>query len=157
MSLKHEHGSSIGYFTIGIATLFLAGFLLLVVFGAQSYRNVVSAQNSNMTSRTLLSYIATCVKASDTENAVSVTETADGQILKVADGNTGYGLFIYWHDGKLLEEFTSLESQLSPESAEVIGYTDVFSVREVSDGLISVTTDAGRILLHIRSEGGGDS
>ena len=155
--MKSEHGSSIGYFTIGIATLFLAGFLLLVVFGAQSYRNTVSVQNSNMTSRTLLSYIATCVKASDTENAVSVADTTEGQILRVADGDSGYGLFIYWHDGKLLEEFTSMDAQLSPESAEVIGYTDVFSVREVSDGLISVTTDAGRVLLHLRSEGGGVS
>ena len=46
--MKKEHRSPIGLYTIGVAALFLAGFFLLVVFGAQSYRNTVAGQNGNM-------------------------------------------------------------------------------------------------------------
>ena len=47
MPVKKEGSSPLG-FSIGIVALFLAGFILLVVFGAQSYRDTVSGQNDNM-------------------------------------------------------------------------------------------------------------
>ena len=53
--MKEDNRSPLGLYTIGIAALFLAGFFLLVVFGAQSYRNTVAGQNGNMRSRALLS------------------------------------------------------------------------------------------------------
>lgn len=153
--MKRENGSSLGYFTIGIATLFLAGFLLLVVFGAQSYRSAVAGQNQNMRSRALLSYIVTCVKSNDADNAITVTETENGPVLVITDTDTGYALYIYRHEGDLVEEFNLPGSPLSPENAEVIGQTETFEIAALSDGLMSVATDAGHVLLRVRSEGGG--
>ena len=72
--MKREGSSPLGLYTIGIAALFLAGFFLLVVFGAGSYRNTVSAQNDNMASRALLSYLSTTVKGHDSAGAVRVEE-----------------------------------------------------------------------------------
>ena len=80
--MRKEHHSSIGLFTIGITALFLAGFFLLVVFGAQSYRNTVAGQNGNMQSRALLSYLSTTVKGYDAADAVLLTEDPEvGQVL----------------------------------------------------------------------------
>ena len=79
--MRKEHHSRIGLFTIGITALFLAGFFLLVVFGAQSYRNTVAGQNGNMQSRALLSYLSTTVKGYDAADAILVTEEPEvGQV-----------------------------------------------------------------------------
>lgn len=153
--MKREHGSSLGYYTIGIAALFLAGFLLLVIFGAQSYRSAAAGQNENMRSRALLSYIATCIRSNDAENAVSVVSTEEGQLLSVTDTETGYALYIYLHDGDLVEEFVPAGRAPSPDDAEVIGQTDTFEITELTGGLLSVRTDEGRVLVRLRSEGGG--
>ena len=78
--MRKEHHSPIGFYTIGVAALFLAGFFLLVVFGAQSYRNTVAGQNGNMQSRALLSYLSTTVKACDAAGAVSLTEDPENEL-----------------------------------------------------------------------------
>ena len=150
--MKHDNGSTIGYFTIGIAALFLAGFLMLVVIGAQSYRNTVEGQDRNSTSRALLSYISACVRSNDTENAVSVEESERGQVLVVNDLDTGYAFRIYWQNGKLLEEYTTAGAELEPASARVIGQTETFSVERLPNDILSIRTDAGRVLLHTRCE-----
>ena len=118
--MKQTDKSSVGLYTIGIAALFLAGFFLLVVFGAQSYRNTVSVQDANMHTRALLSYISTSVKANDVRGAVTVRETAQGQILLIEDSGSGYGLKIYRHDGYLLEEYAALDADLRPEDIDYV-------------------------------------
>ena len=40
--MNTSRSSPLGLYVIGIAALFLAGFLMLVIFGAQTYRNTVS-------------------------------------------------------------------------------------------------------------------
>lgn len=152
--MKRSEGSSLGYYTICIAMLFLAGFLLLVVFGAQSYRNTVAEQNSNMSSRALLSYITTCARANDSENAVSIRSFDGNQMLVIADGTTGYATFIYPYDGRLMEQYAALDADPVPEDSQALGETELFEISELRTGVYSVTTDAGRALLHMRSEGG---
>ena len=150
--MKRENRSPIGLYTIGIAALFLAGFFLLVVFGAQSYRNTVAGQSGNMHSRALLSYLSTEVKANDTAGAVVVTEDdAVGQVLVLADGSSGYALRIYRKDGVLLEDYASSTAELRPEEAQTIGETERFEAEMLSDDVLKLTTDAGSVLLHLRS------
>lgn len=151
--MKRQSSSPLGLYTVGIAALFLAGFFLLVVFGAQSYRNTVAEQNGNMASRALLSYLSTTVKGYDTRGAVRIEQGEDGTVLHIADGDTGFALRIYRHDGMLLEDYAAADSPLSPESAQAIGATELFEAA-LSDGLLRLQTDAGEVLLHLRSEGG---
>ncbi len=152
--MKREHGQSLGFYTIGIAMLFLAGFLLLVIFGAHSYRNTASAQNGNMQERAVSAYIFTTIKGYDARDAVRLEDSAYGQMLVIADGSTGYGLKIYCSQGELVEEYAALDAALSPEDAHVIGKTTRFDVFLDGDRL-AVDTDAGSVLLRLRSEGGG--
>lgn len=152
--MKQSERSPLGLYTIGIAALFLAGFFLLVLFGAQTYRNAVRSQNGNYQSRSLLAYLSTCVKSGDTDGGVRVRQSDSGPVLVVTDGDSGYALRIYQSDGKLMEEYAPVDAELHPESAQTIGRTRVFSVEERS-GMLLVTTDGGRVLLDLRSEGGG--
>ena len=152
--MKDTKRSPAGLYTIGIAALFLAGFFLLVVFGAQSYRKTVGVQNGNMESRAVLAGMATAVRGFDIRDAVSVTEYPEfGQVLNLADGDSGYALRLYMADGALLEEYTRTDAPLTPESAQKLGDTREFTV--VLDGdLLRLRTDAGTVLTHLRSEAG---
>ena len=153
--MKTEKRSPLGYYMIGIAALFLAGFLLLVVYGSQSYRNTVAGQNDNMQSRALLSYLATTVKANDSAGAVTVRDSVYGPVLSVADGSSGYAVRVYQSDGRLLEDYAAIDAELHPETAQEIGETMLFEIEQPAADLLLLRTDAGRVLLHIRSEGGG--
>ena len=151
--MKQYKSSPVGLYTIGIAALFLAGFFLLVILGARSYRNTVSVQSGNMGSRALLSYIATSAKANDTFGGLDIGDGPEGQALIISDGDTGYALRIYKYNGSLVEDFAAVNSPLSPDSAMVIGATDKFTVDKSDNGIYSVATDAGRVLINPRCEG----
>ena len=152
--MKEKQTSPLGLYSIGIAALFLLGFFLLVVFGAQNYRNAVAAQHANNDTRVLLSYVSTCIKGSDAADCVQIREEGDSTVLIIADGDSGYASRLYLADGALVEDYSEVGSPLNPDEAEVIGQTSVFRVEEVQDGLLAVTTDAGRSLVYLRSEGG---
>lgn len=151
--MKKENSSYSGFYVFGIAFLFLAGFLLLVIFGAQSYQHTVLGQNGNMDSRAILSYISTTVKGYDTENAVSVAETQYGPALSIKDGSTGYALKIYNFNGNITEEYISETSELSPENGHIIGKSDIFEI-SLEGNSLRVGTDSGTVLLKLRSGGG---
>jgi len=154
--MKKKVNAGLGLYTIGIAALFLAGFFLLVVFGAQSYRNTVAGQNRNMHSRALLSYLSTTVKGYDAEGAVRVDEDRElGKILVLLEGRSGYALRIYRADGSLVEDYARADAALRPEDAQIIGETAVFDPVLTDNGLLTVSCDAGKVLLHLRSEEAG--
>ena len=143
-------GSLSGLYTMGIAALFLVGFLLLVMFGARTYRDVAANQENNNEARALLSYLSTCVKSSDRAGQIDLQNSDYGPVLRIRDGS-GYALRIYQYENQLVEEYHAENSQLVPEDATVLGATSVFQVEMPEDHILKVTTDAGEILLYLRS------
>lgn len=149
--MERDSKSPVTFITMGIAGLFLAGFFLLVIFGAQTYRSIVEGQTGNNHTRELLGYLATCAKANDSRGAVSVSEGEGGQVLVIADGSSGYALRIYRYQGTLVEDYGRLESELDPEEAMVIGETEVFRIEQWPEGIYEVITDEGSVLFYGRS------
>lgn len=152
--MKRSDRSPVIYFTIGIAALFLAGFFLLVSFGASTYRDIVDSQGRNNQTRALLGYLSTCARANDTKGAISVEEAGGRVVLVIADGSTGYAFRIYQEEGVLVEDYGRLDSEIAPDMAMVIGETALFQVEEREGGIVAVRTDAGEVLLHSRCEQG---
>lgn len=153
--MKQKERSGLGYYTIGIAALFLAGFLLLVILGATSYRNTVDSQNGNQETRSVISYISTAVKSNDAKGSVSVKNGEYGIFLEILSEDSGYARRIYVKDGKLLEDFSKKTNSLNPDSAQIIGDCDRLEINEIEKDLYEVTTDKGTVVFSLRS-GGGD-
>ena len=151
--MKRMEGSATGLYTIGITALFMLGFLLLVIFGAQTYRNTVAGQTDNNERRATLSYLCSVIKTNDAGGAVSIREGDYGRMLVVRDGS-GYALHIFCKEGKLYEEYGPEDRGIHLKDAQLIGETDTFEIREVGQGLLEVATDEGRSILHLTSEGG---
>ena len=152
--MKRSDRSPLGYYTVGIAALFLAGFLLLVIFGARIYRDIVDDRADNMRARSVLAYVHTCVRSGDAAGGVTVAQGPEGPMLVIADGDTGYGLHIYLSEGRLLESFSAMGQTPDPADAEVICAQQTFDVTALSDGVLAVECDEGRALVSLRS--GGD-
>lgn len=141
-----------GLYTIGIAALFLAGFFLLVFFGAQMYRNTVGQQTANNETRSLQSYLTNSISAGDASGAVRVQQDADvGTVLVIADKGSSYALRIYCRDGKILEDYAKETSPLRPERANEISSGSVLEAEEVRAGTLKITTDGGSFLVSTRS------
>ena len=143
---REKNSVSMGLFTLGIATLFIGGLLMLVVFGAVTYRSVVGLQQGNDHTRALSAYLLTAVSERATD-PIRVEQSADGQVLVIAEPDTGYAVRIYCHDGMLVEDYARDGSALNPQSANPLGENAVFAVREAADGLLSITTDAGEVFV----------
>ena len=144
--MEQQEKSPLGLYTIGIAALFLGGFMLLVVFGAVTYQKTVAYQEANNRTRALLSYFVTSVQSN---GKVTLEEGTEGQVLVIADGTTGYGMHIYQHDGKLLEEYKEIHAELNVKNASVIGETNIFQIEKIEDDALGIYTDAGNIIIHI--------
>ena len=153
--MKNKNSSPMTAYMIGIMALFMAGFLLLVFFGARTFRGAARGQEGNYNARNLVGYISTCVKARDRTGAVSVRDSAYGDVLVIKDGSKGYALHIYKYDGKLVEEFSKLDAEPRPEKATVIGDTGLFDAK-LEGSLLTVRTDAGTAQVRLRAttEGG---
>ena len=150
--MKQNGKNPILLLSVGLAALFLLGFLLLVAFGARSYRDIVDSQYANMDARSLGAYLAASVKANDTLGAVDAEDSEYGRVLVVTDTSTGWALRYYLYDGWLVEDFAQSGTPLSPDLAQPIAPTGSFSAERTGSGLWTVTTDAGRTVLDIRSE-----
>ena len=142
-----KKGSYSGLFIIGITAFFLGCFMLLIVFGAGVYRNVVKMQDSTNSLRSLSSYLLTVSKVG--ESGISVEEGEYGKMLVIEDGDTGYGNRIYVYEGELLEDFGKIDGKLYPDAAIRIAETDVFRIEELEDDLLRITTSAGSVYVHM--------
>lgn len=136
--------------TLAVQGLFLAGFLLLVVFGAGVYRDAVASQGENGETRALLSYFAARAKAADREDAVHLRQEQTGPVLSFGDPDSGYAVRVYQQGGKLLEDYGREDAPLDPANATVIGETETFQV-EWDGKVYTVTTDAGKTAFTLRA------
>lgn len=143
-----------GIYTMAVAGVFLAGFFLTVIFGAQTYREIADGQNRNNEARALLSYISTCVRMNDTAGAVSVSQVEGEPVLVIADGQSGYAIRIYRYGDSLVEDYGEAAGALYPDMAQVIGETEEFRIEELGDQTYAIITYAGRVLFGLRSEKG---
>jgi hypothetical protein len=139
-----------GLFIIGITAFFLGCFMLLIVFGVGVYRNVVEMQNQTNSLRSLSSYLLTVRKVGET--GISVEEGAYGKMLVIEDGDTGYGNRIYVYEGELLEDFGKIGGKLYPDAAIRIAETEVFTIEELKNDLLKITTSAGSVYIHMLEE-----
>ena len=147
--MKYRTNSPLGLYTTAIAALFLAVFLLLVLFGARTYQGAAARQAANNEARAVLSYLSTCVKSGDSAGSIAVEHGAHGPVLIVGE-DTGYALHIYQQDGQLLEEYAAAGSALRPENATILGRTETFLLESPTEHLLRITTDEGAVLLYVK-------
>lgn len=146
-----QRTASLAMFTLAVEGLFLAGFFLLVVFGASTYRESVEVQAENGRTRALLSYFSTRAKNSDALGGVELYQQEGRQVLSFADPDSSYAVRVYQDQGQLLEDYGESHGPLMPKAATVIGETEAFQVEALGTGAFVVTTDAGKAVFCLKA------
>ncbi|MBQ6621412.1 MAG: DUF4860 domain-containing protein [Mogibacterium sp.] len=152
--MRKEHRSMIGFYTIGIVALFIAGFMLLVVYGAHTYRDTVQSQNANSEMRSVFAYLQASVQGHGEDDIRVEQDPAAGTVLVIPESGTAFGQRIYLYEGQLINDYSRLDRELRPAEAQVLGPAEFFEITEGDGGLITIRTDAGQVLLHLGRKGG---
>lgn len=132
--------------------LFVILLLLTLVSGLRSYASEVTSSNDSKATRLSVGFLANTVRGFDSSGFVCTGNGPEGKALVLVE-HTPAGVFetrIYAYQGNLLQEYALAEAAYSPESATVLFPTDEFSF-DVSDGLLTIQTQAGTAKVALRS------
>lgn len=112
---KHQVDGLLMLLLFGV---FAVCVLAVLLTGARAYRGLTERDQAAYDRRTCVQYIATRVRQGDMEGGVTVEPFRDVTALCMAQD--GYVTRVYWHDGYLMELYTSEDAELYPEDGEKI-------------------------------------
>lgn len=113
--------------------VFAVCVLAVLLTGAKAYRGLTERDQAAYDRRTCVQYIATRVRQGDIEGGVTVEPFGDTTALCMTQD--GYVTRVYWHDGYLMELYTSEDAELYPEDGEKIMPLESLSW-SMEDGLL---------------------
>ena len=147
----------------GLLVLLLLGvfsvcILLVLLLGADNYRNLIQRDDASFDRRTAMQYIATKVRQADTAGTVTVG-TFQGQdaveLRETMDGET-YLTRIYCYDGSLRELYAADTDTLSPADGETVLPAQALTAKQEGRLLkLELTDETGTVfsfVLTLRSE-----
>jgi len=142
MQRDHAISQAFVFLLLGIFAVFST---LIVLLGAQLYREIVDQTDIHNSRRVLYSYVSNAVRGNDATNTIHTEKIGDVDMLVfdwVVDDEC-YETYIYCYEGTLRELFTSQDQEFDPDYGEVICEANAFRP-VLSDGLLEIyVEDAG--------------
>lgn len=131
-------------FVLVLFAVFTASALVLVILGANVYKETVKNMSHCYDTRISTSYITQKVRQNDSYDSVSVGKLLDTDALIFSHtiGEETYSTYIYCHEGYLKELFmrTDTDIGVSPLLAgSNIMKADSFVIESVNDSLLHIT------------------
>ena len=141
MSGKHKRvqHSMQGVFVFVLLGLFAVMSTLMVLLGAQMYRNTVDHSTANNEDRVLSAYVRSMIRAEDTSGAMEIGEYNGVKTLAMREDLDGevYVTWLYCYEGQMYEWFTSDDGEFRPESGTAICPAQSFEPH-LENGLLTV-------------------
>ena len=145
--MKKKIGLPKELYTIMISMLFLGGFLLLVVFGANTYQKIYHISDSLNSQRASLSYLCTALKCDNASDILIVK--GDMNEIRIREAEGQYDRVIYLYDGYLMEENTVYDQEVSPLTATKIVENEIFEIEFLKERkLLKITTSEGTVYIN---------
>ena len=134
-----------GVFVFVLLGLFAVMSTLMVLLGAQMYRNTVDRSTANNEDRVLGAYVRSMIRAEDTRDAMAVGEYDGVKTLAMREDLDGepYVTWLYCYDGQMYEYFTSDDGTFNPESGTAICPAQRFEP-SLENGLLTVDMINGK-------------
>ena len=134
-----------GVFVFVLLGLFAVMSTLMVLLGAQMYRNTVDRSTANNEDRVLSAYVRSMIRAEDTRDAMVVGEYDGVKTLAMREDLDGepYVTWLYCYDGQMYEYFTSDDGTFNPESGTAICLAQRFEP-SLENGLLTVDMINGK-------------
>ena len=142
-----------GAFVFLLRGVFAVFSTLMVLLGAQLYRDIVDQTDIHNADRILSSYVINVVRGNDSADSVGVENRGGLDVLVFSwdDGMDVYETCVYCHNGTLRECFSAAGEDFDPDYGETICAASAFEP-ELKDNVlrIRVADERGREkLLHM--------
>lgn len=135
-------------FTLALFCVFAASSLLVVLVGADVYKDTAKGMNENFDVRTSLSYVCEKVRQNDTAGAVRLDSLGSVPALVLTQTYDGaaYETWIYQYNGSLTELFAQKGTEIDPSGGQQIMEIPSFTMERMNDHLyrFSITDEDGR-------------
>ena len=117
-----------GVFVFVLLGLFAVMSTLMVLLGAQMYRNTVDHATLNNENRVLDAYVRSMIRAGDLSGAVKIEDHDGVKALAMYDDleEDAYVTWLYCYDNQLYEQYTSRSDDFVPASGTAICPARVF-------------------------------
>ena len=141
---KMVNHSMQGVFVFVLLGIFAVMSTLMVLLGAQMYRNTVDHATANNEDRVLGAYVRSMIRAEDGADDVAVEEFDGTKVLALNESIEGenYVTWLYCYEGQLYEQYTSAGHDFEPQSGSAICPAQSFEPK-ISDGLLTVDMTDG--------------
>ena len=138
-----RHGMQ-GVFVFVLLGIFAVMSTLMVLLGAQMYRNTVDHATANNEDRVLGAYVRSMIRAEDGADDVAVEEFDGTKVLALNESIEGenYVTWLYCYEGQLYEQYTSAGHDFEPQSGSAICPAQSCEPK-ISDGLLTVDMTDG--------------
>ncbi|MBR1820921.1 MAG: DUF4860 domain-containing protein [Clostridia bacterium] len=119
---KNVQHSMQGVFVFVLLGLFAVMSTLMVLLGAQMYRNTVEHASANNEGRVLSAYVRSMIRAEDAADAVAIEDYDGVKALALHEtiDDEEYVTWLYSYDGQLYEQFTGADRDFAPQSGTAI-------------------------------------
>ena len=145
-------------FVLIIFCVFAISVLMVLMLGANIYKNMTDISHEGYDDRTGLSYIWTKVKNNDENGMISIGDfnglpalCFDEVINDDTYGPTTYRTMVYFYDGWVYELFSETDLDFLPQDGEQVIKIDTLSFEALDHGLIKVSSGASNLLISPRS------
>ena len=118
MNTKQERNHIVDVlFVLALFVVFTLSALVLVILGANVYRQTVSYMDENYNARTAYSYLTEKVRQNDLYDSVFIGELegATALVLTQEINDATYATYLYLHEGSLRELFIRQGSDIGPD------------------------------------------
>lgn len=128
-------------FTLALFCVFAASALLVVLMGANVYKQTAAGMAQNYNTRTSISYLAEKIRQNDVANGIKI-ESIDGKdalVLEQTVGKSTYQTWIYSSDGMLREVMVAAGTKVEAADGQPIMEIENLQVEQDIPGMISLT------------------
>lgn len=130
-------------FVLALFGVFTLSALVLVILGANIYKQTVSHMTENYDSRMACSYFAEKIRQNDLASSVELGELYDTEALVFSQEIQGetYATYLYYHDGYLKELFMKKGSNIGDNpltAGSSIMKLDSLDMELISDNLLKI-------------------
>ena len=143
-----------GLIALLLFAVFAVCVLAVLLTGARAYQSLTDRDQASYDRRTCVQYVATRVRQADKLGGITIEDFEGVPALVLEDG-AGYGTWVYYYDGYIMELYTDPVLGNGPEAGERIMAAGGLEMR-LEDNLLTVevTDNAGErsgITLCLRS------
>ena len=153
--MKRNASKITDFLALTVFAVFAVCVLLVLLYGADCYADLVRRGEETFRSRTAVGYLTTRVRQAE---SVSVTdlEGCDALVFHENTDGLSFVTYVYCYEGFLRELYCAPGASLPPSAGEKIMEAEKLSLL-AADGLLTANIDGTDVILQLRGKEGSGS